>query len=259
MTALDVWVATFLFGFQIYCDFAGYSDIAIGSARVLGLRFPENFDWPYMATSPKDFWKRWHISLSAWIRDYLYLPLTGQPFRTRSVDGIDVAAGGSGQGKDRALVGTWFIMGLWHGAGWNFAIWGLYHALVIYLYRVIKPLGALPRKAPALAWAVLLPISMASWIPFRAHSVEQTVSMCARLLDPSAYTAAGRAVAGYSYLAVTLLVVAMLISRLVDRGMPRLRLAVPLRSAATAVTMAVMVAAVLMLMRDVKQFIYFQF
>ena len=74
---LDVWTLAFLFGFQIYFDFAGYSYIAIGSARLMGIQFPENFNYPYMATSPRDFWRRWHISLSSWNRDYLYLPLAG--------------------------------------------------------------------------------------------------------------------------------------------------------------------------------------
>ena len=77
LSALDVWTMSFAFGFQIYFDFAGYSMIAIGSARLLGVRFPENFNWPYLAASPREFWKRWHITLSSWIRDYLYLPLSG--------------------------------------------------------------------------------------------------------------------------------------------------------------------------------------
>ncbi|MCA9428787.1 MAG: MBOAT family protein, partial [Candidatus Omnitrophica bacterium] len=124
------WVVIVAYAFQIYFDFSGYSDMAIGSARLLGVRFPENFRWPYAAVSPKDFWGRWHISLSSWIRDYLYLPLTGQAFRTSSRGGLEEAsdAEASDLRRDRALVLTWFIMGLWHGAQWTFALWGLFHA-----------------------------------------------------------------------------------------------------------------------------------
>ncbi|HBP18661.1 MAG TPA: alginate O-acetyltransferase, partial [Planctomycetes bacterium] len=101
-SAADVWFTTILFGFQIYFDFSGYSDMAIGSARLLGLRFPDNFNYPYLARSPKEFWGRWHISLSSWIRDYLYLPLTGQKFRTQSTEGLGEAA--SDQARNAALL-----------------------------------------------------------------------------------------------------------------------------------------------------------
>ncbi len=94
MGAIDSWTLSFAFGLQIYFDFSGYSQIAIGSARCLGFRFPQNFNWPYLAVSPRDFWKRWHISLSAWIRDYLYLPLQGAKFRGASTGGIEAKAAG---------------------------------------------------------------------------------------------------------------------------------------------------------------------
>ncbi|MBL4735704.1 MAG: MBOAT family protein, partial [Flavobacteriales bacterium] len=141
-SAYDVWAAAILFGFQIYFDFSGYSDIAIGSARILGIRFPENFNFPYLSLSPKDFWKRWHISLSSWVRDYLYLPLIGQPVRTESTGGLAVAAEQDGNNKRTfALFLAWFIMGLWHGAAWTFGIWGLYHALLLFVYRKFRILN----------------------------------------------------------------------------------------------------------------------
>lgn len=135
LNVYDVIVASFLFGFQIYFDFAGYSDIAIGSARMIGFKLPENFNWPYLAKNPKEFWKRWHISLSSWIRDYLYIPLTGKKFVANigSVGGLGEVVSEEIIYKNKrikkiknniALLTTWFIMGLWHGAGWNFAIWG---------------------------------------------------------------------------------------------------------------------------------------
>ena len=181
MTGFDTWVATILFGFQIYFDFSAYSDIAIGSANLLGIKFPENFNWPYIASHPKDFWKRWHISLSSWIRDYLYLPLTGQKFQTNSMGGISEA---SGNGKVKALFLTWFIMGLWHGASWNFALWGLYHAVVIFIFRKVKVLSNLSTKFPRLFWPFMFLIIMAGWIPFRADDLASSFLLFFKNLEP---------------------------------------------------------------------------
>jgi len=106
---------------QIYFDFSGYSDMAIGLGRMFGFRFPENFRWPYVATSVTSFWRRWHISLSTWFRDYLYIPL-----------------GGNRAGPARRygnLVAVFFLCGLWHGASWNFVIWGLWHGSFLVIER----------------------------------------------------------------------------------------------------------------------------
>lgn len=121
-------LATVFFGFQIYCDFSGYTDIAIGCARVMGIRLMKNFDRPYKALSIKEFWARWHISLSTWFKDYLYFPL-----------------GGSRCSKPRHMFNlfmVFFVSGLWHGANWTFVIWGLLHAL----YRIVGELTYKPRK-----------------------------------------------------------------------------------------------------------------
>jgi alginate O-acetyltransferase complex protein AlgI len=131
MSAVDVWTMAFLFGFQIYFDFSAYSHIALGSARLMGICFPENFNFPYIASSPKDFWGRWHISLSSWIRDYLYLPLAGVHVHDRSVGGLANAT--VDNKKNKTLFTTWAIMGLWHGANWTFILWGIYHSIVIFL------------------------------------------------------------------------------------------------------------------------------
>ncbi len=108
-------------GFRIYYDFAGYSDMAIGLAQMLNLTIPENFDRPYFSTSLQDFWRRWHMSLSSWIRDYVYIPL-----------------GGNRNHRAVNLMAAMFLCGLWHGAAWNFAIWGLYHGLGLGVENVIK-------------------------------------------------------------------------------------------------------------------------
>ena len=122
-----VWWATLCFGIQIYCDFSAYTDIAIGSAHIFGVKLPENFKTPYAATSPQDFWRRWHISLSTWLRDYLYIPL-----------------GGSRNGTRRmifALMMTMLLGGLWHGASWNFVLWGFVHGLLLIIHRFGKDIG----------------------------------------------------------------------------------------------------------------------
>ena len=109
MSALDVWTLSFLFGFQIYFDFSAYSHIALGSAKLMGINFPENFNFPYLATSPRDFWKKWHISLSSWIRDYLYLPLAGVKLGENSSSGGGLEVAITQEKKDKALFSSWAI------------------------------------------------------------------------------------------------------------------------------------------------------
>ncbi len=191
-SALDVWVLAFLFGFQIYFDFSAYSHIAIGSARLLGLRFPKNFDFPYFAASPREFWQRWHISLSSWIRDYLYLPLQGVRAGDRSVGGLrrtethDLI---SGPRRTGSLILTWAIMGLWHGANWTFVVWGLWHAALVLLHRLwtamVSSQGGAWRRV--IGWTISLPLVMLGWIPFRAETLEDSWQMMRLTLDPSAY------------------------------------------------------------------------
>jgi D-alanyl-lipoteichoic acid acyltransferase DltB (MBOAT superfamily) len=153
--SVDLWLAMVAFSLQIYFDFSGYTDMARGLARMLGLELTLNFDSPYQADSPSDFWKRWHISLSTWLRDYLYIPL-----------------GGNRKGKVRTdlnLMITMLLGGLWHGAGWNFIIWGGFHGLLLLVFhrvdRAWQTLHAVVRHA-----AMLLLILL-SWIPFRMHTL----------------------------------------------------------------------------------------
>jgi alginate O-acetyltransferase complex protein AlgI len=117
-------IATVCYAFQIYCDFSGYTDIAIGAARILGIKLMDNFNMPYLARSVTDFWKRWHISLSSWLRDYLFMPLSLNMRNTRL--GLYVA-----------LLITFLVCGLWHGANWNFLIWGLIHGVFMVLNVII--------------------------------------------------------------------------------------------------------------------------
>jgi len=116
-------IRTIAFGIRIYCDFSGYTDIAIGAAMILGFKLPVNFNKPYFATSPSDFWRRWHISLSSWLRDYLYIPLGGNR-KSTSITYLN-------------LIIVMFLGGLWHGASWNFVIWGLLHGLYLAIHKML--------------------------------------------------------------------------------------------------------------------------
>jgi D-alanyl-lipoteichoic acid acyltransferase DltB (MBOAT superfamily) len=259
---IDVWTLAFAFGLQIYFDFSGYSQIAIGSARVLGFNFPQNFNWPYLAVSPRDFWKRWHISLSAWIRDYLYLPLQGARFRGASTGGIEANAAKqeiSFARKNTALFLTWLIMGLWHGASWRFALWGLWHAVMIFVYRVTGPsLGRLPAWLRISGgWCFTIAFAMLGWVFFRATSVDRAIAMVIGAFDLSAIRTLSMRENNYLitfiYFAGFMLVAAVLrVQR--DGRVPPL-----VRYAGLAIANSVMIFGIFLMLREVKQFIYFQF
>ncbi len=150
------WLGVACYTLQIYFDFSGYSDMAVGLGRMFGFRFPENFRWPYVASSIQDFWRRWHISLSTWFRDYLYIPLGGNR--------VSPAA------TYRNLVLVFFLCGLWHGASWNFVVWGLFHGMFLAIERL--GLGRLLERIPApLSHAYALLVVMIGWVFFRAETL----------------------------------------------------------------------------------------
>jgi len=263
LSALDVWTLAFLFGFQIYFDFSAYSHIAIGSARLMGIHLPENFNFPYMASSPREFWRRWHISLSSWIRDYLYLPLLGAKVHDRSTGGLAVAASAE-QSSTRspavALFASWSIMGLWHGANWTFLLWGLYHACMITAYRAIRePVSRLPVTFQRAGLAITFPLMMLAWVPFRAPSVSDALTMFGKVLNPLEYASLG--MRENSYLLAFVLTVGVLgagwmherLAKIAYRGRPYFAAAFD-ASLAIAATPLVFV-----FLRPINQFIYFQF
>nr|WP_325296765.1 MBOAT family O-acyltransferase [uncultured Dysosmobacter sp.] len=133
LTAAGGWMGLLAFGFQIYFDFSGYSDMAIGLGRIFGFRFNENFDYPYLSASVTEFWRRWHMSLTSWFREYLYIPLGGN-------------RGGTAKTLRNILI-VWFCTGFWHGASWNFILWGLYFAAWLILEKYV--LRGVLRKTPA--------------------------------------------------------------------------------------------------------------
>jgi alginate O-acetyltransferase complex protein AlgI len=195
--ALDNWVLAFAFGLQIYFDFSGYSDIALGSARLFGYRFPENFSFPYVVSSPRQFWRAWHITLSSWIRDYLYMPLQdGTRKSSTAVGGIGIDPETNQRFRRHcALFVTWGLMGFWHGANWTFILWGFWHAMLIFIFR---GWSRLKDRAPALFEKISFPLSvgetalticwiMAGWIFFRAQTVGQAFHMMGSFFNFSAY------------------------------------------------------------------------
>jgi alginate O-acetyltransferase complex protein AlgI len=161
LTPSLAWAGAILYSLQIYFDFSAYSDMAIGLGRMFGLRFLENFDYPYVARSFTEFWRRWHISLSRWFRDYLYIPL-----------------GGNRGGRTRTyvnLVVVFFLCGLWHGASWTFVAWGLYHGFFLVLER--STLGAwLTRLPPLLGRVYFLPFAVVGWVLFRCDTMSGAVA-----------------------------------------------------------------------------------
>jgi D-alanyl-lipoteichoic acid acyltransferase DltB (MBOAT superfamily) len=258
---LDIWTLAFAFGFQIYFDFSGYSQIALGSARVMGFHFPPNFMWPYLAVSPREFWNRWHISLSSWIRDYLYVPLQGVEFRRGERGlGTEEATQASEGRRTFALFATWFIMGLWHGANWTFAIWGLWHATMVYLHRVTEPLRTkLPTAVRTYGgWLVTLPMAMLGWIYFRCQDVGDATRMVLIAFDPTRLGV--RAMRENDYLVTFLFLVGFLAvagavalsRRLGDRGWGY-------RYPILTTAHAVIFVCVFLLLGQLKSFIYFQF
>jgi D-alanyl-lipoteichoic acid acyltransferase DltB (MBOAT superfamily) len=190
-TAATVLLGTLAFGLQIYCDFSGYSDIARGAARVLGFDIMWNFSIPYSATSLREFWQRWHISLSTWLRDYLYIPLGGNRLgATRTYFNLTI---------------TMLLGGLWHGAAWNFVLWGLWHGAGLALTRspIFNSQFSLLRGAPkrrsgaagailnshsrrVLAWLATMAFVFYGWLLFRAKSFSQIAEMTRALADFSA-------------------------------------------------------------------------
>jgi alginate O-acetyltransferase complex protein AlgI len=162
LTAAHAWLAVVGYTLQIYFDFSGYSDMAIGLGHLFGFTFPENFRYPYIARSVQDFWKRWHISLSTWFRDYLYIPLGGSRRRPARVY--------------LNLTTVFFLCGLWHGAAWTFVVWGLLHGLFLVVERLglERVLAGLPRS---IGWGYTLLMVITGWVFFRADSLASALAM----------------------------------------------------------------------------------
>lgn len=165
-TGIQVMFAVFVFAFQIYCDFCGYSTIAVGASRILGIKLMQNFDAPYLASGFQDFWRRWHISLSSWFKDYIYIPL-----------------GGNRKGTVRKylnIIIVMFISGIWHGAGINYIFWGLLNGVLQVADSVIKPVKKHVNKIILILFNFALVCF--TWLFFRAKSMTHAVSLIKKIL-----------------------------------------------------------------------------
>jgi alginate O-acetyltransferase complex protein AlgI len=176
---LDVWLLAFGYGFELFFDFAGYSNIVIGTALLFGIELQENFDRPYLSTSPSIFWTRWHMSLSFWIRDYVFMPLATLR-RAKAWRHV-------------ALILAMALFGLWHSATGVFLIWGAYQGLLLVGHRQLQQLWRRWNVAPpnwllsGLGWALTMALIMLGWIFFRSHSVLQAFTMLSAVVSPRSY------------------------------------------------------------------------
>ena len=240
------------YALQIYCDFSGYSDMAIGIALLLGFRFPINFNSPYKSDSVTDFWHRWHISLSTWLRDYLYISL-----------------GGNRKGKLRTyvnLVLTMLLGGLWHGASWNFVVWGGLHGAALALHKGLRSLLHRPKQYRSTGWrkvaAVLITFHFVClcWIFFRNSTFDGSISMISQIFTSFHPELAGQLFVGY-WKVFALMGIGYLLHWCPDswqnacsRGMVRMPVVVQ-----AFILIALIFLVIQVKSSDIQPFIYFQF
>jgi alginate O-acetyltransferase complex protein AlgI len=236
-----LWLAVLGYAVQIYCDFSGYTDMALGLAHTLGFKLPNNFNAPYMASSPSDFWRRWHISLSRWLRDYLYIPL-----------------GGNRYGPVRTMVNLFITMllgGLWHGANWTFVVWGAYHGALLAVQRLIPKSWEHPALRPLGTLVTFLAVCV-GWVFFRAQTLHDAGTILKGLVVPTT----GFSLAGDGTDLVIVCLAVTLIGQALGqmRGAPRILFRVPAPLVGILLALGFMLALILT-PGDGKAFIYFQF
>ena len=261
ISAIDVITLSYLFGFQIYFDFAGYSHIAIGCALTMGIKFRENFNFPYHSISPKIFWKNWHISLSSWVRDYIYLPLL-------NIKSVNSSGGGFDKYLDHqsprlytifTLFITWSLMGLWHGASWNFVFWGIWNFLVIVLFRFINNFlmnnGFLKN---IISWSISINLIMLGWVFFRSENLDLSFQMITNLLFIKNWTFLS--LKENTYIAAFIVTFFYLISPLIIKIFKFISKKYKLM--ADFILLISIVSSLILILiynQEVNQFIYFQF
>lgn len=232
------WLVLLGYAMQIYFDFSGYCDMAIGLARLFGIELPQNFNAPYQATNPADFWRRWHMTLSSWLRDYLYIPLGGGRGRLSR--------------KAVAVLVTFFLGGLWHGARWTFAAWGLYHAALLIGFRELKP--AWESWPVFIQRAATLALISLGWVFFRAGSFPQAATWFRSLAGAGAAAGGLGLMNGYFF---GLLIAAALITQVGEPiSLPGRLIDVP---ATAQIAIGIASALAVLLMNQTSRFLYFQF
>ena len=251
---IDAWTTLVAFAAQIYCDFSGYTDIGRGSAHLLGFEVPENFRSPYLARTISEFWRRWHISLSSWLRDYVYIPL-----------------GGREQNRERNLFATMVLGGLWHGASWRFAGWGAFHGAALVAYWRTPPAANRARSAAwtLVSWLLTVLVVLVGWSFFRSNSARAGLALVADLVGRSA--GSERRFSGFEQMLVAGIAAGGLaIEWLLERRDaiatalvpdPRSRYRVLRAGASLRLAASLLVVATALFLRPVAgvRFIYFQF
>ncbi|WP_405118833.1 MBOAT family O-acyltransferase [Pseudomonas leptonychotis] len=192
----DAWLGMIAYTAQLYFDFSGYSDMAIGLGLMMGFRFMENFNQPYISQSITEFWRRWHISLSTWLRDYLYVPLGGNR--------------GGTVNTYRNLFLTMLLGGLWHGANWTFLIWGAWHGMWLAIERLFG-VNAAPKVINPLKWAFTFLLVMLGWVIFRAENLDVAWRMYSAMFSPAIFSSQGWALSELNRASITDLQVATLV------------------------------------------------
>ena len=192
----DAWLGMLAYTAQLYFDFSGYSDMAIGLGLMMGFRFMENFNQPYMSQSITEFWRRWHISLSTWLRDYLYVPLGGNR--------------GGTVNTYRNLFLTMLLGGLWHGANWTFLIWGAWHGMWLAIERLFG-VNAAPKVINPLKWAFTFLLVMLGWVIFRAENLDVAWRMYSAMFNPAMFSSQGWALSELNRASITDLQIATLV------------------------------------------------
>ena len=241
MSGANLWIAVVFFSFQIYCDFSGYSDIAIGSARIMGFDLMTNFNKPYFARSVEEFWKRWHISLSTWFRDYLYIPL-----------------GGNRHGVLRRYINLtiiFLVSGIWHGAGWNFVLWGALHAAFVVIELVYRSRFGKAMIPDFLKMILTFFVVSIAWIFFRTPTTEQSFGIIEMLFGGADFGVISSQVMNNAEIVLSvLLILVLLVIEKLD-----LRLKFNTTWSFAAMSSAVIFIIYLLGVFNQEQFIYFQF
>jgi len=248
-TSATAWVGVVAYTLQIYFDFSGYSDMAIGLARMFGFRFPENFARPYSASSVTDFWRRWHMSLSRWFRDYVYIPLGGNR--------------GGAAATYRNLLLVFVLTGFWHGANWTFLVWGLFHGAWLVAERVTGTGGEKSGAAAALGRVRTLAVVMVGWVFFRAEDLGTALAMLKAMVVPTGAGLSDEVSVALTNRALVVLLLAALVVLMPPSVVLGREIERPGRRAATLrwgyAVVAAPVAAVVIAAGTFSPFLYFQF
>ncbi|WP_261381122.1 MBOAT family O-acyltransferase [Mucilaginibacter pallidiroseus] len=238
-SGLDLLIGTYFFAFQIYCDFSGYSDIAIGAALTLGIQLMQNFNTPYLSKNIPEFWKRWHISLSTWFRDYVYIPLGGnrKGFYFTCIN----------------LLIVFLLSGLWHGADWKYVVWGAIHGIFLIGYQLLNKYNVTIKTYRPINLIFTFNLVCLAWIFFRAKSVVDATYILTKIFSGSyVYTAASTMLTPEIFYCATLILI--LLGG--ERYLKKHQFAISTKLAVTAV---LIIACYLFGVFNESQFIYFQF